>query len=314
MTGFPPVVAIVGPTAVGKSRLALVLASAFGGDIISADSRQVYRYMDIGTDKPSWEDRAAITHHLLDVVSPADGYSAQRFGDEGGRVLRRLAAERRPAFVVGGTGFYVRSLLDGRSLPSVPPDEAFRAALRAEANRGGPEILHRRLARVDPESAARIHPTNLPRVIRALEIVAKSGKPVPPQVHGPPVPALRLGIEMDRDQVRERADRRIVEQMEHGMLTETRLLLEMGYDPASPALQGFGYRQLVAYLEGRCSLDRAVGEYHTATHRFIRRQLTWFRADARILWLPAGENLERRAMDAIRDYSRDLERDEAPES
>lgn len=297
----PRPVVIVGPTAVGKSRLAVLLAKRFGGDIITADSRQVYRYMDIGTAKPVGAERDAVPHFMLDLVEPSETYSAQRFAEEGERVLRRSAAAGRVPMVVGGTGYYVRTLLDGLQVPPVPPDEQLRQALRSEAASEGPLALHARLAAVDPESAARIHPHNIPRLIRAIEIVMRLGHPIPPTAEQP-THALYLGLTMDRARLKKMADDRVLAQMRAGLLRETRLLLEMGYSPESPGLQGFGYRQMIAHLAGRRDLDTAVTEYQTATHAYIRRQMTWFRRDLRIRWLDVAEPALEQATDIIESW------------
>lgn len=278
------VVAVVGPTAVGKSALALWLTQQFGGEIVSADSRQVYRYMDIGTAKPSKADQALVPHRMIDLVEPSEVYTAALYRAEASRVLARLEAEGQPAFVVGGTGFYIRALLDGLSLPRVAPDPELRDRLRREAAREGSEALWRRLKHADPASAARIHPNNLPRTIRALEVLEKLGGPVPAEPPGPERNALYLGLTMDRTRLHAVADARVVAQVDAGLVEETRLLLAMGYEASSPALDGFAYRQMVAYLDGKMSLPEAILDYQSATRRYIRRQMTWFRADERIQW------------------------------
>ena len=282
--------AIVGPTAVGKSRLAMELAQRLSAEIVSADSRQVYRYMDIGTAKPSKEEQARVTHYLIDLVAPNETYSAVRYRSEGLRVLRHIRAKGRIALVVGGTGFYIRALLDGLSVPDVPPNAGFRARMRDEAQQLGPEVLHERLSRLDPASAARIHQSNLPRLIRALEVIQYTRAPVPPSSPGQSVPTLYLGLTMERAQLRALSDRRVVNQVKCGLVEETRRLLKMGYEADLPAMQGFAYRQMVTYLSGECDLGMAVAEYQAATHRYIRRQMTWFRADGRIRWLNAGSD------------------------
>jgi tRNA dimethylallyltransferase len=279
----------VGPTAVGKSRLAVELAARFRGDIVSVDSRQIYRYMDIGTAKPTRDERSQIPHYMLDVVAPDEQYSAQRFRQEGQQVLRRIASQGRVAFAAGGTGYYLKALLDGLAAPGVPPRPEMRAHLMEEAERLGPDVLHRRLAQVDPASAQRIHPHNLPRVIRALEIVNTVGGPVPPLETSDKIPALYIGLMMERDLLRRAIDRRAVEQVRLGMVEETRLLCAMGYGDAF-SLQGLGYRQMKEYLQGRRSLLDAIREYQIATHQYARRQMTWFRQDDRIYWIqPEGQ-------------------------
>jgi tRNA dimethylallyltransferase len=302
LSEFPPVVAIVGPTAVGKSALALALAAHYRGDILSADSRQVYRYMDIGTAKPSAAERSAVTHHLIDVVTPADVYSAQLFRQEGLQVLRRLAAQQRPALVVGGTGFYLRALLDGDLFPAVPPNHPLRAALAQEAAERGPQALHDRLAQLDPASASRVHANNLPRVIRALEIVDALGGPVPPSTTQHAVAALWLGLTQEPSRLGRTADRRAWQQIKNGLVEEVRLLLAMGYSAESPALQGFGYREMISYLRGELSLGQALAGYQLAQRQFIRRQMTWFRANRSIHWLDVEGDVEGEARSLIDDW------------
>lgn len=290
---------IVGPTAVGKSRLAVMLAERFGADIIAADSRQIYRYMDIGTAKPGPDELFAVPHYMLDLVEPSETYSAHRFAGEGERVLRRSTAAGRLPMVVGGTGYYIRALLDAPGVPPVAPDEPLREILRSEAEREGGGVLHARLEALDPVSAARIHPHNVPRLIRALEIVAHLGGPVPPVAPGDAVQALYVGLTMDRAKLKQIADERIDTQMRAGLLDETRFLLEMGYEANAPGLQGFGYRQMIAYLEGRSDLATALEDYRTATHHYIRRQMTWFRQDSRIIWLDVDDQPPQRATELI---------------
>ena len=296
----PSIVVLVGPTAVGKSALAMRLAPRFNADIVSADSRQVYRYMDIGTAKPSLAEQGSVRHYMLDLVEPDETYTAGSFKREGARVLRRIAAEGRLALIVGGTGFYLRALLDGLDLPAVAPDERLRQQLRAEAETQGPDALYARLRALDPRSADRIHPNNLPRVIRALEIVDALGGPVP---SGRAVQhrALYIGLTMDRAMLRAVADRRVLKQVEAGLVRETEILLAMGYSAEAPALSGFGYREMVRYLRGGLSLDEAIAAYQIATHQYIRRQMTWFRQDARIHWLDA-DTAEEAALPLIGDW------------
>lgn len=282
---WPPVIAIVGPTAVGKSALALEVAERLNAEIISADSRQVYRYMDIGTAKPTRVEQSRVKHYMIDLVTPLDPYSAQRFREEGTTVLRRLHNLDRVAVIVGGTGFYLRALLDRPEFGHAVPDPALRETLRRRADVEGPEALHAQLKGLDPASAARIHANNIPRVIRALEIVLSTGQPVPESRSRLTIPALWLGLESDRDALDARADQRVLQQVDDGLIEETRLLLAIGYHAGLPAMQGFGYRQMVAYLAGDLSLDEAIAQYQLATRQYIRRQRTWFRADRRIRWL-----------------------------
>lgn len=299
---WPATVVLVGPTAVGKSRLALQLAQEFGADILTADSRQVYRYMDIGTAKPSRVEQAAVRHYMLDLVAPDEGYSAERFRREGLGVLRRIAADGRVAIVAGGTGFYLRALLDGPAVAKTPPDPAIRARLQAELADHGSHALHRRLVELDPASANRVHPHNIPRLIRALEVVEQTGRPVPPISAGISVPALYLGLRMDRHSLWEVANRRVIAQFEAGLAGETEALLAMGYTAEMPPLAGFAYRQALDYLAGRRSLEQSIAEYQLATRQYIGRQMTWFRQDHRITWLESESGAFGRARQLISSY------------
>jgi len=299
---LPVTVVLVGPTAVGKSRLALHLAQEFGADILTADSRQVYRYMDIGTAKPSRAEQAAVRHYMLDLVAPDEGYSVERFRREGLGVLHRIAAEGRGAIVAGGTGFYIRALLDGPAVAEAPPDPGIRARLQAELAEHGPHPLHQRLVGLDPASAKRVHPHNIPRLIRALEIVEQTGGPVPPIPTGRSVPALYLGLRMDRRALWEVANRRVIAQFESGLIDETRALLAMGYTAETPPLAGFAYRQTVDYLAGRLTHSQAIADYQLATRQYIRRQMTWFGQDHRITWLESESGACRRAWQLVSSY------------
>jgi tRNA dimethylallyltransferase len=241
--------------------------------------------MDVCTAKPTPLERAAVPHYMVDVAEPCETYTAQRFAEEAERVLWAQGRRRRPVFVVGGTGFYVSVLLDRRGVPSVAPDPELRAALRREAEIEGSDALHRRLLQVDPASARRIHPHNLPRLIRAIEIVEKTGVPVSPETWHEPVPACYLGLQMERSALHATADRRVDEQVRTGLVEEVETLLRMGYQPTLPALHGLGYRQVIQFVQGTLTLELALAQYKVATHQYIRRQLTWFRNQARVEWV-----------------------------
>lgn len=299
---YPPVIALLGPTAIGKSHYALDLCREFGGILLSADSRQVYRYMDICTAKPTPEDRAAVPHYMVDLVEPSETYTAQRFGEEGQKVLLATGVRNRPVFVVGGTGFYVSVLLDRRAIPPVLPDQALRAKLRAEAETSGSDVLHRRLQCADPISAGRIHPNNLPRLVRALEIIEKIGKPVPTESRREPVPTGYFGLQMERSALHAAADRRIDEQIRRGLVEEVETLLRMGYSPTLPALDGLGYRQMVQFIKGEVTFEEAIVRYKIATHQYIRRQLTWFRKDQRVEWIDADASTASALRARVRCY------------
>ncbi len=301
------IVAIVGPTAVGKSALALALAEghAFGRgrpvEIISADSRQVYRGLDVGTAKPTRDEQRRVRHHLIDVVEPEDDFTLAEFQDQAYRAIDDVLARGGVPLLVGGTGLYVRAVVQGVQLPRVPPDPALRTELEAFARTSGPAALHRRLAAVDPVAAARIDSRNVRRVVRALEVWLKTGQPFSAgSIARPRYRAITLGLTADRAWLYRRIDARVDEQIATGLVEETRRVLARGCPPDRPALSGFGYRQMVAYLAGRLDLATAVERYKFETHRFARQQLTWFRLDdPTIHWLTVPDpSLPRRAQAA----------------
>ena len=283
-------VAVVGPTASGKSKLALDLAKNFRGQIISADSRQVYRCMDIGTAKPSLADREEVPHHLHDLLDPAQRFDLATFLDLATGTIHDIHASEQLPIVAGGSGQYVWALLEGWRLPETPPDEALRASLEAEE----PETLHRRLTLLDPEAASRIHPHNLRRLVRALEVRQghQTVTAIAPSKE-PPYQSLIIGLTMERDCLYLRIDQRVDEMMENGLLDEVRGLLEAGYDPGLPSMQSTGYRELAQHLRGEMELPEAVQRIKYATHRLARRQYMWFRLnDPRIRWLDGVDPYE----------------------
>jgi len=296
------VVAIVGPTAAGKSRLALEIAARCDVDMVCCDSRQIYRYMDVGTAKPSRAEQLAVRHYMLDLVEPNQEYSAQQYKQEATKVVRALARQGRRGLVVGGTGFYLQALLDPPFVAGVPPNPVLREGLRAEIATYGNELLHAELASIDPASAARIHPNNTSRLVRALEIVRTLGGPVPITRATPNPHALILGVTLDRDSLYRTADLRVDDQIRAGLVRETETLLAMGYAPESPGLAGFGYAQMVAHVREGRPLSQAIEEYKHATHAYIRRQYTWFRRDERIRWVESTENGLRRAIDTVAEW------------
>ena len=286
----PAVLALVGPTATGKTALALALAGPLGAEVVSADSRMVYRWMDVGTAKPSEAERAGVPHHLLDVVDPDEPYSVALYQQQALAAIARIHRRGRLPLLVGGTGLYVRAVCDGLRIPAVPPDEPFRRDLEARAAREGWESLQAELARVDPEGAARIDPRNVRRVIRALEVQRATGVPFSAwQVRRPPgFRTLYVGLDLPRDRLYARIDARVLEQVAGGLPEEVRSLVGRGYDSGSTAMSGFGYREMAAHLRGEYGLGEAVARYQQATRNYARRQLSWFRPDGRIRWLDAA--------------------------
>jgi tRNA dimethylallyltransferase len=284
---LPPLVVIVGPTAVGKTALVLDLAAHLSLEVISADSRQIYRYMDIGTAKPTPAEMQRVPHHLVDVVDPDQTLTMAEYQEMAYEAIDGVLARGRLPFLVGGTGLYVWAVVENWQIPRVAPQPELRRRLEEEAARYGAEQLHRRLAQVDPEAAAAIHPNNVRRVIRALEVFEASGVPISRQQRRgtPRYRCLLVGLTAPREDLYRRADDRVDAMIEAGLVEETRRLLEAGYGPELPAMSGLGYRQIAEYLAGKYDLNEAVRRIKTSTHRFIRQQYTWFRLDdPRIRW------------------------------
>jgi tRNA dimethylallyltransferase len=285
-----PVVAIVGPTGVGKTALAVALAAEWPIEAVSVDSRQVYRRMDVGTGKPTPDERRALRHHLLDVVEPDEPYDAARFARDAAAAIADIRSRGRQPVLVGGTGLYLRALLDGLS-PLPPADPALRRQLRAEAAAGGSESLHRRLAALDPVTAARLHSRDLVRLTRALEIALLTGEPpsaLRGRRRGPGATAYRplvIGLTTARDALYARLDARVDRMLAGGLLQEVEALLATGYTPALPAMQGIGYRHLVPVLEGGAGLPEAVVGMKRDTRHYAKRQWTWFGRDERVQWV-----------------------------
>jgi tRNA dimethylallyltransferase len=291
-----PVVAIVGPTAVGKTALSLSIGRALGAEVVSADSRQIYRYMNIGTAKPTPAERADLPHHLIDVVDPDQSLTLAEYTARAARCVEEIAGRGRLPLLVGGTGLYVHAVLEGYVIPEVAPDPAYRAALEAEAaSFGGAALgsaaLHARLAQVDPVAAARIDARNVRRVIRALEVYATTGQPISAlqRREAPPYRTLTLGLTMPRPTLYTRIDERVESMISRGLVDEVHALLARGYHADLPSMSGLGYRQIAQHLRGETSLDGAVALIKRHTRRFVRQQYNWFRlADPRIAWLDAA--------------------------
>jgi tRNA dimethylallyltransferase len=295
-----PVLAIVGPTAIGKSALALRLAQQLGGEIVSADSRQVYRFMDIGTAKPAPEEFSAVPHHLIDVVDPDQPFSLAMFLERARAAIAGIAARSRLPIVVGGTGQWVWALLEGWDVPPVAPDTELRAALEERARLEGHQALYEDLSRADPAAAARIDSRNVRRVIRALEIAAvqDTSPPATPHKTPPSFDTKLLGLTLDRSKLYRRIDDRVDSMIDRGWVGEVTGLLERGYGPELPSMSGLGYRELVEHLRGELDLDTAVERIKYGTHRFARSQYRWFRhSDPRIRWFDSDTGLNDAAGD-----------------
>jgi tRNA dimethylallyltransferase len=287
-------VAIVGPTATGKSSLALELCRVCNGEIINADSRQVYRYMDIGTAKPARDERAAVPHHLIDVVDPDEDFSLALYQSKALETIEDIKRRGKIPFLVGGSGLYVWALLEGWRIPPVPPDTALRQELEARAKTEGIETLYNELKETDPVAAERIDPRNVRRVIRALE-VSQQGKPFSElQVKKPFVDSVIIGLTTDRTTLYQRIDARVDSMIEKGLVSEVENLVLRGYGFDLPSMSGLGYKQIGKFLRGETALTAANQQIKFDTHSFARHQYNWFRLkDKRINWFELGEDINK---------------------
>jgi tRNA dimethylallyltransferase len=278
---LPPLVCIVGPTAVGKTSTAVRLCRDFKGEIVSADSRQIYRKLDIGSAKPTPDEQAAAVHHLIDVVDADQVVGLAEYQHMAYAAIEDVLARGRVPFLVGGTGQWVRAVIEGWGVPHVPPDYDLRARLEAEAERNGLQRLHARLVAVDPQAAGKIDYRNMRRVIRALEVYLKTGLPISQHQRADPPPyrILQIGLTMPREELYQRVDERIDRMLEDGLVEEVRSLLDQGYHLHLPAMSGLGYRQIGQYLKDELSLPDAVHLIKKETRRFVRQQYNWFRLD-----------------------------------
>ncbi|MDE3096615.1 MAG: tRNA (adenosine(37)-N6)-dimethylallyltransferase MiaA [Chloroflexota bacterium] len=285
-------IAVVGATATGKTALAVSIARAVGGEIINADSRQVYRGMDIGTAKPTREEQAAVRHWLIDCAAPGEQFTLAAFLDAAHAALGDIAARGLMPVVAGGTGQYVWALIEGWRVPRVPPDPALRAELQALAAREGAAAVVSVLRAEDPASADGIDPRNVRRIVRAIEVTRATGRPFSAwrEKAGPPAEDVRIiGLDLPREALYARIDARVDAMLAAGLVDEVRGLIAAGYGCELPSMSGIGYRQICAHLRGEMRLDAAAAEIKTETHRLARMQHTWFRRDdPRIHWLDAS--------------------------
>jgi len=290
---LPPLVVICGPTASGKTELALRLAERFDVEVVSADSRQVYRTMDVGTAKPNQQERALVPHHLIDVVDPDEDFTAADFVRQGREALRGIHAAGRLPLLVGGTGLYIQSLTEG--LVSAPGGSSeLRRELELRDQEEGDGALYALLQRHDPETAKRLPPADRVRIIRALEVFFLSGRPLSDwqRDHGfrdRPYRLLLIGLQPEREALYARTDARAVAMLQQGLVEECRALLGRGYPPGLKALQTIGYREVLQFLGGELDLEEALERIQRHTRRYAKRQLTWFRRDLRINWFESTE-------------------------
>ncbi|HEY4708398.1 MAG TPA: tRNA (adenosine(37)-N6)-dimethylallyltransferase MiaA [Thermodesulfobacteriota bacterium] len=281
-------VIICGPTASGKSALAIELARLFNGEVVSADSLQVYRFMDIGTAKPSKEEISGVAHHLIDIVKPDEEYTAARFREDAEEAIKGIRGRGKNVFIAGGTGLYIKALTQGL-FEGPQADWELRRELLGRAASIGTDALHARLKEVDPESASRIHPNNLHRVVRALEVYELSRKPISDfqrehSFRASPYETLKIGVTKDRAELYSDIDRRVEQMVEAGLLEETKRLLSMGYASDLKPMSALGYKEMAGFLKGEYAFEEAVRLLKRNTRRYAKRQLTWFKKDPEIRW------------------------------
>jgi tRNA dimethylallyltransferase len=288
-------VAVIGPTAVGKSQFALRLAQDFDGEIVNADSRQVYRYMDIGTAKPSHIELSLVRHHLIDIINPDESFSLAIYQKLANDAIKDIQQRHKLPLLVGGSGLYIWSTIEGWKIPQVAPDVKLRHSLEIRAKEEGNYSLYQELQKVDPVAATKIIPTNLRRIIRALEIYRATGQPVSKlwQKRPPTYPVLIIGLTMHRDNLYRRIDYRVDEMIKQGLIEEVKDLMAKGYSLDLPSMSGIGYKQIGKFLQGKLNLTTAIQQMKNETHRFARHQYAWFHLnDARIHWLNAHDDIQ----------------------
>ncbi len=303
--GVPPL-ALVGPTASGKSEAAVELARSIDAEIVSVDSMLVYRGMDIGTAKPTPDERAGVTHHLIDVAEPSEPFSVARYQALARTALEQVRSRARRPLLVGGSGLYFRAVVDDLEFPGTDPDT--RAELERQAEALGAPGLHRRLAMADPVAAGRIEPGNARRTVRALEVAALTGRAFSSFAEAwssyPPSRVRAVGVALDRPALIGRVSRRVDQMLEHGLLEEVRTLLSAGFGEWLTSTQAIGYAEMTRHLRGELSLQDAVAGTVRRTNNLARRQMAWFRRDPRIRWVTAGAG---GAMDVLHELRAELE-------
>lgn len=291
----PNIVVICGPTGLGKTAVAIKLAEIFHGEIINADSMQIYKFMDIGTAKPTPHEQACISHHLIDIVKPNQLFDAAQFAKAAHKIAMTLHTQNIIPFVVGGTGLYIKALVYGLC-DAAPADIDIRNKLKAETVVNAPDFLYKKLSKHDPEAAKKIHINDAYRIIRALEVYEITGKTVSEYRNehkflDAKFNVLKIGLFMDRKAMYDRINRRVDEMIEAGLVNEVKGLLDKGYDEKFKSMLSLGYRHIVDFIHGNCSWDETVRTLKRDTRRYAKRQITWFKTDSEIVWLEP-HNLE----------------------
>lgn len=283
------IIVVCGPTGIGKTSTGIEIAGVFNGEIISADSMQVYRYMDIGTAKPTPDERARVHHHLIDIIDPVESFDAAQFAKSAHKVIIELQGRGIIPFVVGGTGLYIKALVHGL-FRAKTVDKNIRIRLKKEAVVRGTDFIYKRLSECDPDSAERIHPNDTYRIIRALEIYETTEKAISKyhrehKFTDSPYKVLKIGLQINREALYDRINRRVDAMIDAEFVDEVKGLLEKGYSADLKSMQAIGYRHMIDFIEGRISWDEALRTLKRDTRRYAKRQLTWFRADPEIVWV-----------------------------
>ena len=298
---------IVGPTAIGKSNLAINLAEAVGGEVINADSRQIYRHLDIGTGKPSLQERAMVPHHLFDIADSNENFSLAQYQKLAFQAIEDIQQRGRVPVVVGGSGQYVWSVLEGWGIPQVAPNPELRQELEDRAERGGGGQLHEELRDIDPEAAEKIDPRNVRRTIRALEVFNETETPISQlqRMEAPKSDIFVIGLTADREELYRRIDARVDRMIELGLVDEVKRLMSRGFDFTMPALSSIGYRQIGHYLNDELTLPGAIQQIKFESHRLARQQYTWFRLeDTRIHWFDIQRTTDAQIMGPLNRFLR----------
>lgn len=286
------VLAIVGPTASGKTTISIALAKAFSGEILSGDSMQVYRGMDIGTAKISDDEMEGIPHHLIDMCNPDTAFTVREYQQLAVQKIAEIHQREKLPIIVGGTGMYIEAVTHGYQMPPSKKDTAFRLALEKLAQEQGNEVLHQRLQQVDAVSAKRLHPNDLRRVIRAIEVTQQTGRPFSEQAQKQKTryeQIIWIGLTMPRDLLYERINQRVDQMMEQGLLDEVKKLQKRGFHAGMTAMQAIGYKELFQVLEGNVPLEIAVDQIKQGSRKYAKRQLSWFRRNERVRWFDTSE-------------------------
>ena len=300
------VLIILGQTAVGKSKLAMELAKKLDGEIISADSMQVYTGMDIGTAKPTKKELAEVPHHLIDAIAPDKIWSVSDFVFQTKTIIKEIIDRGKLPIIVGGTGLYLNALIEGYAFPLIEANYEIRKRLEGEAKAFGSEHLYERLKKLDPDAATKIHFNDTKRMIRALEVIETTGKPMSQaqtkNEDSLPYELIVVGLEMDRKKLYEKIEARVDQMLEAGLVDEVRNLIKDGYDDKLSSMQAIGYKEVVAHLQGKYSYDEMVGILKQNTRNFAKRQMTWFRRFKNVNWI----NMEEMKIETILDLVKEM--------